>query len=253
MRLSSACATILLAAVPALAGDPATPGHHRDWNDVDEVEIVKVFQLSSYSRLIILPFDKSEVKLPPEDENTYAPTREALAASDIHFVAEFRKKLQERRKSFPVEPGDAPAKLSVTVPVAPAGPSPEAVSPAPMPAEPAVGPDSASPPAANPAPPPPAEPAQATLAGSRELVLRGKLLKLNAGSKAARYFVSFGAGASGAQYALELVDGSTNEVLVRFTHEKRAGTGMFGGNYVDVMTRSIKEVASDVAKSLSVF
>ena len=51
----------------------------------------------------------------------------------------------------------------------------------------------------------------------------------------------------------ELVDASTNEVLVRLTHEKRAGTGMFGGNYTDVMARSVKEVASDVAKALAAF
>ena len=216
MRLSMASAALLLA-VPAGAGDPATLGQHKDWNSVDQVEILKVFQLSGYSRMTIQPFDKSEVKLPPETENTYAPTREAVQASDIHFVAEFRKKLQEHRKSFSVEAAVA------------------------------------APPDANAAPQAPAEPAQAPGAGSRELILRGKLLKLAAGSKAARYFVGFGAGASGAQYQLELVDGTTNEVLVRFMHEKRAGTGMLGGNYVDVMTRSIKEVASDVAKSLDAF
>ena len=106
MRRSMTCAVLLLA-VPAGAGDTATPGHHKDWNSVDQVDILKVFQLAGYSRVVIQPFDKSEVKLPPETENTYAPTREALAASDIHFVAEFRKKLLERRKGFSVEAAEA--------------------------------------------------------------------------------------------------------------------------------------------------
>jgi hypothetical protein len=217
VSVSIACAALLIAG-PAVAGERVAPGVHKDWHDVDEVEIVKAFALSSYDRLLVMPFDKSEVKLPAEKEKTYEPTREAVAASDIHFFSEFRKKLQEKRAAFVVEQGTAgTAAGSATATAAAAAPAGDAV------------------------------------AGGRQLVLRGKLVKLNAGSKAARAFVGFGAGAAGAKYALELVDAATDEVLVRFTHEKRAGTGMFGGNYVDVMTRSVKEVASDLAKALSEF
>lgn len=209
----SLVSALLLLAVPALAGDAITPGTHKDWRDIDEVEIVKVFALSSYDGLIVQPFDKSQVQMPPETENTFEPTREAVATSDIHFTSELRKKLQERRGRFQVE---------------------QATEAAASPATPAADPATSAP-------------------APKRLLLRGKLVKLNAGSKAARYFVGFGAGAAGAKYELELVDASTNEVLVRLTHEKRAGTGMFGGNYTDVMARSVKEVASDVAKALAAF
>lgn len=94
--------------------------------------------------------------------------------------------------------------------------------------------------------------AAATRSG-RTLVVRGRLLKVDPGSQAARYFVGFGAGAVKIQMAGELVDGSSGATLVRFMQERRSGFGAFGGGYNDLFQRTARQLGGDVAGLLNSF
>ncbi|MBC8086020.1 MAG: DUF4410 domain-containing protein [Phycisphaerae bacterium] len=89
--------------------------------------------------------------------------------------------------------------------------------------------------------------------GAKVLLVRGKLLTLDPGSKAARAFAGFGAGAAKAKIEIELVDASTGTVLARMTHERRSGTGNFGGAYDKVMSQSLNEVGQTFGKGLKGF
>lgn len=85
------------------------------------------------------------------------------------------------------------------------------------------------------------------------LIIRGKVVEINPGSRAARYFAGFGAGAAGAKIQGEIVDARTNQVLARFTQERRSGTGAAGGGYEDLLNRDIKTIGGDVGRMLKVF
>ena len=85
------------------------------------------------------------------------------------------------------------------------------------------------------------------------LIVRAKVLEMDPGSKAARYFAGFGAGAARAKVSGEIVDAKTKAVLVKFTQERRSGVGMMGGDYVGLMNRNLRAIAEDVANILQVF
>ena len=178
------------------------PGTYKDWNDIDEVEILQTFKFADFGSVIVTPMDKSAVTLPPEGENTYAVTKQIYFASDGLLLEGLRGAIRGFRKGVTVE--------SKAEPTAPAG-------------------------------------------GPKVLVMRAKLLTLDPGSQAARYFGGFGAGSGVAKISVELVDSSTGTVLARFTHEKRSGSGAFGGSYEKVMSKSIKEVGEDFGKGLKAF
>lgn len=89
--------------------------------------------------------------------------------------------------------------------------------------------------------------------GAGTLVVRGKVVEMDPGSKAARYFAGFGAGAARAKVNGEIVDAKTNTVLVRFAQERRSGVGMMGGDYVNLMNRNMRAIGEDVANMLGVF
>ncbi len=88
---------------------------------------------------------------------------------------------------------------------------------------------------------------------SDTLVIRGKVLKMDPGSKAARYWAGFGAGAAAAKIEGEVVDAKTGEVLLRFTQERRSGTGAFGGDYQELMQRNLNAIGEDVANIIKAF
>lgn len=88
---------------------------------------------------------------------------------------------------------------------------------------------------------------------SDTLIVRGKLLEINPGSRAARYFAGFGAGAAGAKIEGEVVDAKTGEVLVKFTQERRSGTGAGGGGYEDLLNRDLKTIGGDIGRMLKEF
>jgi hypothetical protein len=90
-------------------------------------------------------------------------------------------------------------------------------------------------------------------AAPQELRIRGKILVMDPGSRSARYWGSFGAGAARTQIAGEVVDGGSGKVLLRFTQERRSGFGAFGGDYEKLMKRNLKQIGGDVAGILKIF
>ena len=83
--------------------------------------------------------------------------------------------------------------------------------------------------------------------GPNSLIIRGRITKSDPGSKAARYWASFGAGAAKVGITGEIVDGGTGKVLARFTQERRSGFGLFGGGYRELLDRTLKQIGGDVA------
>lgn len=90
-------------------------------------------------------------------------------------------------------------------------------------------------------------------ADGKVLVVRGKVTQMNPGSKALRYWVSFGAGQSRVEVAGEVVDAETNMVLARFVHARSSGIGMWGGDYTKFLTDDTRDVGEDVGKMLLLF
>jgi hypothetical protein len=89
--------------------------------------------------------------------------------------------------------------------------------------------------------------------GARTLVIRAKVVEMDPGSKAARYWAGFGAGAARAQITGEVVDGATGKTLFRFTQERRSGVGMMGGDYEKLMNRNLRTIGEDLAGVLKAF
>ena len=85
------------------------------------------------------------------------------------------------------------------------------------------------------------------------LVLRGKVLEMDPGSRAARYWGGFGAGAARTKLECELVDAASGKVLLRFTQERRSGVGVGGGGYVDLLQRNLRTIGRDLAEGLMRF
>ena len=85
------------------------------------------------------------------------------------------------------------------------------------------------------------------------LVVRTRLLTLDPGSRAARYWAGFGAGAARAEVSGEVVDAATGKVLLRFKQERRSGVGVAGGDYVKLMQRNLRTIGEDVALILNAF
>ncbi|HEX8155337.1 MAG TPA: DUF4410 domain-containing protein, partial [Thermoanaerobaculia bacterium] len=95
--------------------------------------------------------------------------------------------------------------------------------------------------------------AETAKGGAGTLLIRGKVVELDPGSKAARYWAGFGAGAARAKVELEVVDAKTKEVLARVTQERRSGVGMMGGDYQELMQRNLNTIGEDIAKMLKAF
>lgn len=88
---------------------------------------------------------------------------------------------------------------------------------------------------------------------SDTLIIRGKVVTLDPGSKAARYWAGFGAGAAKAKIEGEIVDAKSGQVLARFTQERRSGVGMMGGDYQELMQRNLNAIGEDVAAIVKAF
>jgi len=89
--------------------------------------------------------------------------------------------------------------------------------------------------------------------GAGVLLLRGKVLEMDPGSKAARYWAGFGAGAARTKIEGELVDAASGRVLLRFTQERRSGVGAFGGGYVELLRRNLFAIGEDLGSGLQRF
>lgn len=88
---------------------------------------------------------------------------------------------------------------------------------------------------------------------AKTILLEVSVKELDPGSKAARYWAGFGAGAARAKVTGEAVDASTGKVLFRFTQERRSGVGMMGGGYEDLLDRDLHQIGEDVARILNSF
>ncbi|MEY2482574.1 MAG: hypothetical protein QOK24_1102 [Verrucomicrobiota bacterium] len=89
--------------------------------------------------------------------------------------------------------------------------------------------------------------------GRGTLIIRARMTKLDPGSRAARYWAGFGAGAVKIQLVGEIVDGNSKRVLVRFRQERRSGFGAFGGGYEELFTRTARQIGGDIAGLVNAF
>lgn len=88
-------------------------------------------------------------------------------------------------------------------------------------------------------------------AGSgKALILRGVITELDPGSRALRYFVGFGAGATKAQIETQFVDRDANRVVLATADRRAAAFGVFGGDSRQYLTESLDEMAKGLARFL---
>lgn len=89
--------------------------------------------------------------------------------------------------------------------------------------------------------------------GSKAILLRARVESMDPGSRAARYWAGFGAGAARTRLAGEAVDAATGKVLFRFKQERRSGVGVGGGSYVELLNRNLVTIGEDVALIFNAF
>ena len=87
----------------------------------------------------------------------------------------------------------------------------------------------------------------------KTLLVRAKVLQMDPGSRAARYWAGFGAGAARAELEGEVVESASGKVLLRFRQERRSGVGTMGGDYAELMDRNLRQIGEDVAFILKAF
>lgn len=185
LLLFTGCATTSVPSAPPVK----YPSTAVDWNGVDRVEFVKEFALASYRHLQVVPADTSSAELPPEDDNSYAPTITVLAGADQLLRYRIDRELLGRLK---------------------------------------VSPDEAE--------------------GALKLVCR--ITEINPGSRAARYWVGFGAGSAWVRIEGDLIDTASGETLLRFDQRRIAATGAFGGNYEKMLNSCIEGIGDDIGRIL---
>ncbi len=91
--------------------------------------------------------------------------------------------------------------------------------------------------------------------GRRAILIRGKVVTMDPGSRAKRMWVSYGAGAARVAVSGEIVDAASGKVLVRFTQERRSGFDRLGrgSSYEEILNRTMAAVGEDVANILKEF
>ena len=92
-----------------------------------------------------------------------------------------------------------------------------------------------------------AVPARGHAAGP--IVVTGRVLLIDAGSRATRYLVGFGAGS--AKFGVSgIVRNAQGQELARFSDERWSGFGVFGGNPITLVQKCLRAVGNDVARML---
>lgn len=94
---------------------------------------------------------------------------------------------------------------------------------------------------------------KAVPAEGKVLLVRGTVVQMEPGSKALRYWVSFGAGQSRVEVSGEVADAETGTVLAKFVHARSSGIGVWGGDYEKFLTDDTRDVGEDVGKMLLLF
>jgi hypothetical protein len=85
------------------------------------------------------------------------------------------------------------------------------------------------------------------------LIVRAKLAQLNPGSKAARFWVGFGAGKSFAVIEGEVIDSASGNALLKFKTVRSSGFSLTGGDYEKFMSGDIRDIGMDIATMLLYF
>ena len=81
------------------------------------------------------------------------------------------------------------------------------------------------------------------------IVIEGRFLTINPGSRAKRYWVGFGAGRSGV-YVAGRVLGGQGKLLAEFQQGRHSGIGSYGGSYVKFLTDDVEDVGEDIGDFL---
>lgn len=96
------------------SGASTEPGKYEKWGpDIDEIEIVKAFDASSYKNVVVVPVEADDVKLPEKEDNTYEPVRKVLAAATEPFAEGIEKHYQAAEVAVSEKPGKASGTLVV--------------------------------------------------------------------------------------------------------------------------------------------
>jgi hypothetical protein len=76
---------------------PTAPGTYKEWGrDIDQIEIMKTFKLSDYDKIVVEPFDTSQVPLPDQKEKWYGTLKTALAGYTGYFMEAFQPELNAK-------------------------------------------------------------------------------------------------------------------------------------------------------------
>ena len=81
------------------------------------------------------------------------------------------------------------------------------------------------------------------------IVVQGKFVLFDPGSRAKRYWGGFGAGKSGVGIEGKITN-AAGETLSEFKHRKHSGFGVGGGDYFKFLSDDTKDVGVDIAKFL---
>ncbi len=95
-----------------------------------------------------------------------------------------------------------------------------------------------------------AEPGAAAPAAPKTLLVRAKVVEINPGSAAARYFVGFGAGKASVVVGGEVVDAATSKVLFSF---QASDFSSVGTDYEVAFSACIKIIGERVGNLLTLF
>jgi hypothetical protein len=92
-------------------------------------------------------------------------------------------------------------------------------------------------------------------AASPVLQVRVRIVRMNPGSRSARFFGSFGAGKSSVEIEGEIVDGTSNTVLLSFATQRSSGgmTKFGGGSYEKLLTGDLSDLGTDIGAMLTLF
>jgi hypothetical protein len=102
LLLLAAIVGILCAEHADAKGKPpaTTPGTYKEWNDLDEIEIVQTLRLSDYSKVVALPLDTSAAVLPKDDPQAM---QKVLARATDLFLEGLKEGMKDHQKNMPVE------------------------------------------------------------------------------------------------------------------------------------------------------
>jgi hypothetical protein len=84
------------------------------------------------------------------------------------------------------------------------------------------------------------------------LVVEGAIVECNPGSRAARYWVGFGAGKAGGGVACEVYEPGASQPCIRIYTRDTASSGSFGGNSIAILNHIFSQLAIRLAAKLDI-